>query len=86
MFASAGETPIRLSIPGVGDAGATVIDNVRTSFVTANFFPCWASILHSGAFSLKTKIAIQRQVRSPACCHPQLFVLGAAIRPRFQRS
>ena len=36
ILASAGETPVRLTIPG--GAGAGEVDNVRTSFVTASYF------------------------------------------------
>src|SRR6266542_3379973 len=40
MLASAGETPVRLTIPAAdGGSGASVsIDNVRASFVTASYF------------------------------------------------
>src|SRR5262249_21451259 len=37
MFASAGETPLRVTIPG-DDGGLAQLDNVRVSFVSGNYF------------------------------------------------
>src|SRR5262249_32469396 len=42
MLATAGETPIRLTIPpkfGDGSLDGVSLDNVRVSFVTASYFP-----------------------------------------------